>query len=247
VAAYITFQLVQWFDWDPFLTMVFTGPLFFGLGWLIYRMLIARLGTQAGASSTVLTFGLGVVLEVLIILTWATNFRSITPPYGTDTLVLGSVRLAYPRLIGLGLSILLLLLLQFFLKFTKVGKSIRAIVQDPEAAMYVGVDIRRVCALTFAIAMASVAVGGVLLGTIYAFYPAVHLQWIGRLFAIVVLGGMGSVSGTFLGAYIVAMAESLVTLYIGAAWAPLVGFLVILGVLLLRPTGLRGPGALARA
>jgi len=108
------------------------------------------------------------------------------------------------------------------------------------------VDVEHVSSLTFAIAMATVAVGGVLLGTIYAFYPSVHLDWIGRLFAIVVLGGMGSVTGAFLGAYLVAIAESLVSLLFGISWSPLVGFLVIILVLLYRPGGLMGQSALTR-
>jgi branched-chain amino acid transport system permease protein len=200
LAAYVSFQIFQSLGLDPFLSLVITVPLFFVLGWLIYRGLIGQLGAVAESSSMVLTFGLGIAIEVLIILLWTTSFKSISPSYATQNVVLGSVRLSYPRVIGLGLSFAVLLLLRAFLARTKVGKAIRAVIQDREAATYMGVDVERVSSLTFAIAIASVAVGGVLLGTIYAFYPAVHLDWIGRLFAIVVLGGMGSITGAFLGA-----------------------------------------------
>jgi branched-chain amino acid transport system permease protein len=246
LAAYVSFQIFQSLGLDPFLSLIITVPLFFVLGWLIYRGLIGQLGAVAESSSMVLTFGLGIAIEVLIILLWTTSFKSISPSYATQNVVLGSVRLSYPRVIGLGLSFAVLLLLRAFLARTKVGKAIRAVIQDREAATYMGVDVERVSSLTFAIAIASVAVGGVLLGTIYAFYPAVHLDWIGRLFAIVVLGGMGSITGAFLGAYLVAIAESLVSLFFGIAWSPLVGFLVIILVLLYRPGGLMGQSGLTR-
>lgn len=246
LAAYVTFQLFQSLGIDPFLSLVITAPLFFGFGWLVYKGLISRLGELVGASSMVLTFGLGIAIEVLIILLWTTSFKSIVPSYATHTLVLGVVRLSYPRVLALILAIAVLLLLRAFFRATKVGRAIRAVIQDREAATYMGVDVERVSSFTFSIAMATVAVGGVLLGTIYAFYPAVHLDWIGRLFAIVVLGGMGSMTGAFLGAYLVALAESLVSLYFGISWSPLVGFLVIILVLLYRPGGLLGQGVLVR-
>lgn len=246
LAAYVAFQLFQSLGFDPFLSLTATVPLFFVLGWLIYKGLIGRLGSVAESSSMVVTFGLGIAIEVLIIMLWTTSFKSISPAYATRNLVLGPVRLSYTRLIGLGLSVAVLFFLRSFLKGTKIGKGIRAVIQDREAATYMGVDVEHVSSLTFAIAIASVAVGGVQLGTIYAFYPSVHLDWIGRLFAIVVLGGMGSVTGAFLGAYLVAIAESLVSLYFGISWSPLVGFLVIILILLYRPGGLMGQGTLTR-
>jgi branched-chain amino acid transport system permease protein len=246
LAAYITFQLFKSLRIDPFLSLVVTIPLFFALGWLIYKGLVGRLGVYARSSSMVLTFGLGIAIEVLIILIWTTDFKSIVPSYSDQSIVLGPVRLSYPRLIALGLAITMVWILRMFFVATKAGKAIRAVIQDREAATYVGVDIEYVSSLTFAIAIATVAVGGALLGTIYAFYPAVHLDWIGRLFAIVVLGGMGSVTGAFLGAYLIALAESLVSLYFGLAWSPMVGFLVIILVLLYRPGGLLGQDTLVR-
>lgn len=247
LGAYLAYQLFESLGLDPFLSLVVTAPLFFALGWLLYKSLIGRLGDASESASMVLTFGLGIAIEVLIILVWTTGFKTISPSYATENIVIGGIRLSNSRLIGLGLSILVLMLLRFFLDKTKVGKGIRAVIQDREAATYMGVDVERVSSLTFAIAIATVAVGGVQLGAIYAFYPAVHLHWIGRLFAIVVLGGMGSVTGAFVGAYVVAIAESLVGLYFGLSWAPLVGFLIIILVLLYRPGGLMGRGRLTRA
>ena len=245
-AAYITYQLFQSLGLDPFLALGLTVPLFFALGWLIYKGLLSRLRGELESSSLLLTFGLGISLEVVIILLWTANFKSIVPSYSTHTLVLGPVRLSYPRLLALVFAVVVHAILRWFLRGTRIGKAIRAVTQDRETATYMGVDVEHVCALTFGIAVATVAVGGVLLGMVYAFYPAVHLLWTGRLFAIVVLGGMGSVTGAFLGSYLMGITESLVALFFGVAWSPVVGFLVIILVLLVRPSGLMGQGETMR-
>ena len=240
-AAYVAYQLFQSLGLDPFLSLGISVPLFFALGCLIYRgLLLGKLGRESEYSSLLVTFGFGISLEVLLILLWTTKFKSITTSYSTSTFVLGPVRLSYARLFAVALAIIVLVLLRGFLERTKVGKAIRAVAQDREAATYMGIDIEYVCALTFGIATATASVAGTLLGVVYAFYPAVHLNWTGRLLAIVVLGGMGSVTGAFLGSYLIATAESFVALFFGASWTPLVGFLTIVIILLIRPGGLMG-------
>jgi len=247
LAAYVTLQLFRSLGADPFLSLVVTVPLFFVIGWLIHRLLIVRLGTGRESSSMVVTFGLGIIIEVLIIMAWTANFQAISPEYANQVVAFGSLRLTYSRIMAMGIAVTSVLALTQFLARSKIGKGIRAVMQDREAATYVGVDVDHVASITFGIAIASVAIGGVLLGTVYAFYPSVHFDWIGRLFAIVVLGGMGSIGGAFFGAYVVAIAESFVTLYLGSAWAPLVSFSIIILVLLLRPGGLAGVRAMVRA
>lgn len=247
LAAYVAFQLFQSTRLDPFLSLGLTVPLFFALGWLIHRLLIARLGANSESASMVVTFGLGISIEVLIIMIWTANFRSISPDYATEVVVFGPVRLSFVRLLAMVIAVTAVVLLVTFLGRSKTGKGIRAVIQDREAATYVGIDVEKVAAFTFGIAIASVAIGGTLLGTVYAFYPAVHLDWIGRLFAIVVLGGMGSIVGAFFAAYIVAIVETFVSLAFGTAWSPLVSFSVIILVLLIRPGGLAGLQTLRRA
>jgi branched-chain amino acid transport system permease protein len=195
----------------------------------------------------VVSFGIGIAVEVLIIMIWSANFQAISPTYGTEVLTFGPVRLTYVRVIAIGIALAAVIGLTAFLARSKLGKAIRAVIQDREAATYVGIDVDRVAAFTFGIAIGSVALGGALLGTVYAFYPSVHLDWIGRLFAIVVLGGMGSVGGAFAGAFIVAIAESFVSLQFGTTWAPAVSFSIIILVLLSRPGGLAGVAAAKRA
>jgi branched-chain amino acid transport system permease protein len=241
LAAYVAYQLFQSLGLDPFLSLGVSIPLFFALGCLIYKgLLLGKLGRESEYSSLLVTFGFGIALEVIIILLWTTRFKSITTSYSTSTLVLGPIRLSYARLIAVALAIIMLILLRGFLERTRIGKAIRAVTQDRETAMYMGINVEWVCTVAFGIATAAAAVGGTLLGVVYAFYPAVHLNWTARLFAVVVLGGMGSVVGAFLGSYLVAIAESFVALFLGVSWSPLIGFLTIVIVLLIRPSGLMG-------
>ena len=247
LAAYVALQLFNSLGLDPFVSLVATVPLFFAIGWLVHRLLIVRLGAGRESASMVVTFGLGIIVEVIIIMAWTANFQSITPAYANEILAFGPFRLTYSRIAAMAIALASVLVLTQFLSRSKIGKGIRAVMQDREAATYVGIDVDHVAAITFGIAIASVAIGGVLLGTVYAFYPSVHFDWIGRLFAIVVLGGMGSIGGAFFGAYVVALAEAFVTLYLGSAWAPLVSFSIIILVLLLRPGGLAGMKTTVRA
>jgi branched-chain amino acid transport system permease protein len=247
LGAYVSLELFRSLGLDPFVSLVATVPLFFALGWVLYRVIFSRLGPRSESASMVVSFGLGIAIEVLIIMIWSANFQSISPDYATDVVTLGPVRLTYVRVLAIVIAGVAVVSLSTFLGRSRFGKAIRAVIQDREAATYVGIDVDRVAAITFGVAIGSVALGGVLLGTVYAFYPSVHLDWIGRLFAIVVLGGMGSVTGAFFGAYIVAIAETFVSLEFGTAWAPAVSFSIIILVLLLRPGGLAGATASKRA
>jgi branched-chain amino acid transport system permease protein len=247
LGAYASLQLFQGLGIDPFVSLLVTVPLFFALGWILYKAVFSRLGRNSESASMVVSFGIGIVIEVLIIMVWSANFQAISPDYATNVIVLGPVRLTYVRVLAIVVALAAVVGLTAFLARSKLGKAIRAVIQDREAATYVGIDVDRVAAFTFGIAIGSVALGGVLLGTVYAFYPAVHLDWIGRLFAIVVLGGMGSVGGAFVGAFIVAIAETFVSLQFGTSWAPAVSFSIIILVLLLRPGGLAGVVAAKRA
>ncbi|MGB3390061.1 MAG: branched-chain amino acid ABC transporter permease [Pseudaminobacter sp.] len=247
LGAYASLQLYRSLGIDPFISLLVTVPLFFALGWLLYKILFSRLGPKSESTSMVVSFGVGIIIEVLIIMAWSANFQAISLEYGTNVISFGPVRLTYVRVISILIAFATVIALTVFLARAKLGKAIRAVIQDREAATYVGINVEHVAAVTFGIAIGSVALGGVLLGSVYAFYPAVHLDWIGRLFAIVVLGGMGSISGAFVGAFIMAFAESFVSLQFGSSWAPAVSFSLIILVLLLRPGGIAGVATAVRA
>jgi len=123
---------------------------------------------------------------------------------------------------------------------TWTGRAIRATSQNPTGAALIGVSSSGVAALAFAIGMSTAGVGGSILSVLYPFFPASHYDWIARLLGIVVLGGMGSLAGAFVGALCLGLAETMTATYVSLQWSTLVVYLVILVVLLVRPQGLFG-------
>lgn len=129
-----------------------------------------------------------------------------------------------------------------FLKKAPMGKAIRATAQHRALAVTLGIDVKKVSDWVFMIGIAFAAIGGNLLGILYSFNPPSHWQWIGKLFAIVVLGGLGSIGGTLWGAVALGITESFVAYYATGMWAEIVAYAVIIGVLIIRPSGLFGWG-----
>ena len=137
-------------------------------------------------------------------------------------------------------AIAILVLLWLLLTRTWAGRAIRASSQNPQGAMLMGVDVASVAALTFAIGVATTGAGGSLISVLYPFFPASHYQWISRLLGIIVLGGMGNLTGAVVGALLMGVAENICAVYISVQWVTAVPYVVIFAVLLLRPRGLIG-------
>ena len=144
------------------------------------------------------------------------------------------------RLISAGISLLLLAGLYALLTFTKLGRAIRATIQNRTAAQLVGVDVRLVTTVSFAIGIAIAGAAGPLLGMLFTFYPATHWLWIGKLLAIVVLGGLGSLRGAFVAAMLLGIAEQVTSVTLALGWAPMIFYVFLFGVLVVRPQGLFG-------
>ena len=144
------------------------------------------------------------------------------------------------RLLAAGAALVLLVALFVVLARTNLGRAIRATMQDPRSAALVGVNVEYVTTLAFGLGVSMAAAGGPLLGMLFAFYPATHWLWIGKLLAVVVLGGLGSLKGTFVAAMILGLAEQVATVTLALDWAPLVFYAFLFGVLIVRPRGLFG-------
>jgi branched-chain amino acid transport system permease protein len=240
LAALFTFELWKHVGLDPVLAVLVTTPAMFAIGWLVYRGLITRIRTAPVSMSVLLTFALAITLEGLMGMTWKNVFRSVTPSYFNESFHVGSFFLPKTQVFGFAMAILVLLALYLLLTRTWAGRAIRSASENAEGAQLVGVDIRAVAALTFAIGVATTGAGGSILSVQYAFFPASHYLWISRLLGIVVLGGMGSVPGAVIGALLLGVAEALTSDYVSPRWAVAVFYVVILVVLLVRPRGLMG-------
>jgi branched-chain amino acid transport system permease protein len=240
LAGLLTFELWRRFGLDPIAAAVVTTPVMFAVGWAIYRLFVARIRTAPVSMTVLLTFALAITLEGAMGLTWKNVFRSVTPGYVNQSFHLGPFFFPKAQVFGCLAAVAVLSGLWLLLTRTWAGRAIRAASQNPQGSALVGVDIRGVAALTFAIGVATTGAGGSILSVLYPLFPASHYLWISRLLGIVVLGGMGSLPGAVVGALILGVAEAFTATYVSTRWATVVFYLVILVVLLVRPQGLMG-------
>jgi branched-chain amino acid transport system permease protein len=240
LAAYLTYFISRDLGIDPLLTVVITAPLFFVLGMLVQRLLLSRLRENATMMSVLLTFAIAIVIEGGMGLLWTSSHRSINVSYGEDAVNLGDVRLPVDRILGFLLAAATLAMLFAMLRYSRYGQALRATIQHPAAARLIGVDAQTISAVGFGLGLATAAVGGAILAILVPFFPATHYAWIGRLMAIIVLGGLGSVGGAAIAAVAMGVIESLVLVSMDATWASMIFFIVLFITLALRPQGLFG-------
>lgn len=242
VAAYIAFYLFTLADVDPVLTILVTMPVMFMLGVVMYLTLFPRLeASERYVEMTVLlTFGLALIVEGLLTFFFTGIFRSTRPEYATQSFFLGEIFIPKGQLVALGISLVLLIGLWAFLMFTKTGTAIRATMQNRTAAQLVGVNVRRISAVSFGVGMALAGASGSLLSYLFPFFPSRHWQWVAILLSLIVLGGLGSLKGAVVGAVFLAVAAAFVTDILGPTWSPVTFFLALFLVLMVRPQGLYG-------
>ena len=246
LGAYLTYSLHNALGWDPLLTLPITVPAFFLIGVTVQRLLLARLRDENRAMmSVLLTFSIAVVVEGTLSAIYTGSYRSINLDYASKSFELFGARVPYDRLIGLAVAGLTLLALFSILKYTRYGRALRATMQHRDAARLVGVDTDRVTAVGFGIGLATAAVGGAVLSIITTFFPSGHWEWIAKLMAIIVVGGLGSVGGAALAALVLGVTEAVVQVWLSPVWAGMVFYLFLFLTLIFRPQGFFG-GRLAQ-
>lgn len=240
LAAFLAYTLWHELGLDPLLGVVITTPVTFALGWLAYRLLVAPIRTAPMVSTVLLTFGLALVLEAAMGSVWGNDSTAIEPAYANESLTVAGFYLPKAQVYGGLLAILVLVALGLVLGRTWLGRAIRAAASNPTGAELVGIKVTAVAAVVFGLGTATAGAGGAIVGVLYPFVPGAHYQWIARLLAIVVLGGMGSVGGAILGAVLFGVAETLTAAYLSPSWATAVPYAIVFVVLLVRPQGLLG-------
>jgi branched-chain amino acid transport system permease protein len=240
LAAYLAFWASKLWGVDPILALLGTVPILLALGAGTYQGLIRPIRDSPPLMSLLLLFGLAHILEGGMLLLWSGDYRSINTSYTATSFSLAGITLSTTRSLGFVASALVVGGFSLFLKRTYLGKAIRATMQEREAALLMGVDVEQVSRVAFLLGIGTAAVGGTFLGLVYAFYPYLHFLWVGKLFAIVVLGGMGSVGGALAGSILLGVAESLTATLTASVWSELVAYAILVLTLLLRPAGLFG-------
>jgi branched-chain amino acid transport system permease protein len=240
VASFLSYTLWSELGIDPLLAILITTPVIGFAGWVTYKLFVSPIRTAPMASTVLLTFGLALVLEALMGTIWGNNSTAIRPSYADESFTVGSIFLPKAQVYGGVVAVLVLAVLWVILVRTWLGRAIRAAAINPGSAELVGIKVAAVAALVFAIGIAAAGAGGAIVGVLYPFVPGAHYQWIARLLAIVVLGGMGSLNGAILGALIFGVAETLTAAYVSPSWATAVPYAIVFAVLLIRPQGLLG-------
>ena len=242
LGSYLAYAANAQWGVDPIVMGVVLTPLFFLIGMLTYSVYHASFEKRDNESLRGLAFffGLMFIIEVGLILQYGVDYRLVNAAYIGSTIDLGTVRLPLRMLVPFLVSIIMAVGLYLFLARTFLGRAIRAVAQDQLALQLVAADPVRIKRIAFGIAIATACVAGALLIVIGPVEPATGRAYIGRVFAIVVLAGMGSVGGTVLAAIVLGIVESVTATFYGPSWAPAVAFGFLLFALAVRPAGLMG-------
>lgn len=243
LASYGVYLCNDRYDIDPLLAGLSIAPLFFLLGLLTYRVYyetFERRGSDASVRGIAFFFGVAFIIEVLIILQFGVDQRFVSAPYIGKAWRLFGMRIPIRQLVAFAVALALTVSLATYLSKTFMGRAIRAVAQDAEGLRLMGANPVRIKQFAFGISMAVVAVAGALLIVVAPVEPTLGRVYIGRTFCIVVMAGLGSITGTLAAAVILGVTESIVLTMFGASWAPAVSFALLLGVLAVRPQGLLG-------
>lgn len=236
LGAYASTMLASWAGVDPVLSLVITVPLMFLTGWLIQTVLINKVMDKGAEPALLVTFGLSIILQDALLLLFSADAQHAFASYSLETIHFAGLDLSLLNIILFVISALCLAGLTWFLSKTYTGRAIRAVSDDPHAAMLSGISVRRIYAMAMGLAMATAAVGGLCVGLKWTFHPSSGGDYLLISFIVVVIGGMGSVPGTFLAG----LAFGLAQVFGGASYGMLVSYLALLVILAVRPGGLMG-------
>jgi branched-chain amino acid transport system permease protein len=242
LGSYIAYIVNSTFGFDPILTCIVMSPAFYLLGAAIYQtyyISFERRGDEA-LRGLAYFFGLLFITEVALILVFGVDYRYVTAPYIGPSLRFFGLEFPFRLLVPCMIGIAMLVGLQLYLTRTFIGRAIQAVSQDQLALQLMSVDPIRIKRIAFGISIATAGIAGSLLIVIQPIEPSVGRDYIGRVFAICVLGGMGSLPGTLIAALLLGIVESLTSTFYGPSWAPAVAFGILLLTLAFRPSGIMG-------
>jgi len=234
-AAFFAYSLL---GLDPYVGALGLAPLFFAIGYGLQRFVIGPAAHGEDRNILLVTLGLAVVIENALLFVFRADTRTVNLPYAFDVVEFAGAFLALPRVVAFGAVLAVALALWIAMRFTDTGKAIRAVAKEKLGAELSGIDVAHVYAVTFGLGTACVAIAACLLLPTYYVNPYAGNAFVLVAFTVVVLGGMGSVTGALLAGLFVGVVESLSGLWLGESLGQIGIFVMFILVLLLRPSGL---------
>jgi branched-chain amino acid transport system permease protein len=225
---------------DPILSLIIGIPFLFGLGFTIQKYLLNRAFKVSMDATLIIAFGISIILQNAFQLIWTPMSRGLTTSYALVNLSVGPISIPLVYLLDFIVAIIVMLFLREFLRRTYIGMAIRAAAQDWKAAHLMGINTNQVFALTFGIATALAAIAGIFLGLTFPFTPVSGMPFLIIALGVVVLGGLGSIAGTFIGGIAFGLAQTLGGHFFGLAAQMLVAYTMVLVVLAVIPRGIFG-------
>ncbi|TML10349.1 MAG: branched-chain amino acid ABC transporter permease [Actinobacteria bacterium] len=241
LSAYLTYTLFVHAGLDPFVALLVITPGMFVLGMLLQFVFIRPLRSEDREElSLLVTWAIALGIEGVLSVVFKTTYRSVNTGYTNATWDVGGYTITQVRFYGFLLSVAILGLLFLALTRTRIGRAIRAVVQNPVSARLLGIETERVAAVGFGLSAATASAAGAVYAMVYPFNPNSHYDLISLLLTIIVLGGLGSLGGAIVAALFMGVAEAVLAATISPTWAKLTFFVALLTLLLIRPQGLFG-------
>lgn len=233
LSAYLSFEFVNKLGIDPLVCLIILPPIFFFIGiflhWLIRRFRITPF------NSLLLTFGLTVIIESFIQWIWTADFVKLQTSYGDKKASIAGIYLPFAESMAFIIAVLVAVLVHLVMKYTDLGKAVKAISQDPKMATAFGIPQAKISLGIAGLCTALAALGGVCVAMIYTLNPSQMYSWIGVIFAVVMLGGLGNPFGPLIAGVVIGVSEAVTMVFVNPSWAPIVSFSLLIALLLFRP------------
>jgi branched-chain amino acid transport system permease protein len=240
LAMYATFFLFQFVGIDPYLSLLIVTPLLFVLGLCSERLVIHPILNAPSFMQIFATVGLSIALQNAALFFWTADYRSVKTTYAGMMVPAGEFLISFARLMAFWAAVVISYGVFLYLKKTYTGKAIRAVAQNRTAATLMGINIRQIYFFTFGLGTALVGIAGALLMPIYYVFPTVGGLFVLTAFVVVVLGGLGNMTGAFIGGLVIGLVESYSGFYGATQLKEAVYFVIFILVLLLKPSGFYG-------
>jgi branched-chain amino acid transport system permease protein len=240
LGSYIAFYAFTSFGISPFVAPIFVMPIMFILGYALQRGLLNRVMGKPVLITLTLTFGLDLILSNLMLYAFTANFRRVVFGQPFETLVIANLIIPIDRVFAMGLALLLTGLFYVLLNGSRIGRAIIAVRNDRDAAVLMGVNVEQIYAITFGVSAAFAGAAGALMSVVFPISPVESGLFLNKAFIVCVLGGLGGIGGALVGGLALGIIESLGVMVAGPEHSVLIGFLVLLAVLAVKPTGIVG-------